>query len=352
MKALWVTLASVFICSAATATEQEDITRAHLPKIDAEVEWILGDKTPKRATGNQAWFYGNKFTFVYNTGSPANSADISVGYFLYRTYDMYCALKKQKAFCLGSKLHVTFSMKGSEADAGRTVYVRTAKGSFASNYLQEARRRFFEHLEAIGGNVPDRNRVYALLDADKILRIRTDMVVTFDDAGNGNTAWKKFFYSREVLARAAKVLGNIVGFDLKSRSTIRSTSLYKDKSQLPHLKRAQSGSGGSKIQTVVSGPGTTSSSGLSWVGKNYRPHFAMRSRYNDWSSTAKYATASAYDNTAKIYLHELGHNMGLDHCGKNQKTLCTDNFFNLNDGRSTLLNYLKQVGGVKVTYAF
>lgn len=348
-------LVLIWTCSvhAQTVSEQQSETKTHIKRIDETIGWIYSSTDTRRPTGRTGWFNGAKALFYMNTNSMLNGADVSFGHFLYRTYDMYCALKNKNANCLGNKLNVSFSIQGASRDGGKVLYAKTNVGTISANYFQEIRAQFFSHLESLGGAVAQSGAVVAILQSGRQLKMPVNMEVTLDNNGGGNNAWKESDYVLAVLAQARVVIGNVVGFDITKKDYYRNSGLYQDKNQLSTLNRASGFRSRNKIQVHISGPGTTSSSGLSWVGKNTEPVFAMRARYNDWSNPSSYKSAAAYDNTAKIFLHELGHNMGLDHCGSSQGTkLCTDNFFRLDQGRSELVKYLNQVGGMRVAYEY
>ncbi len=145
-------------------------------------------------------------------------------------------------------------------------------------------------------------------------------------------------YVTMVLDRASTLLFNKVHFYESDIYSVESG--YGSPSQAPALNLAIGYRSPQQITVGISGPDTTSTAGLSRDGMSYEPAFSMRSRFNG----SDYESTQAINNTAKIFLHELAHNMNLDHCNQVPAgALCTDNIWKNQDTAQVMVNYLINV---------
>lgn len=154
--------------------------------------------------------------------------------------------------------------------------------------------------------------------------------------GTGNEKWVDKTYLEAVLKEASRISTN-VNFILVSISSKNDDGLFLGNNQLPHLNLATRKASKKYITVAISGEKTTSSSGLAWVGYRKVPVFAMRSRFN--GTDAK--TPKAINNTAGIFVHELGHNMGLNHASRTSP-IHTDNYTRVEGGLKLSAEYFKK----------
>lgn len=165
------------------------------------------------------------------------------------------------------------------------------------------------------------------------------LVLTRED-GTGNPLWTRG-YVEELLDTASAQLGHAVTFSLATYTTVPESYLYA----LPQgalLSYALTASLPGHLTIVVSRPDTEDTAGhtLQATRPGRRiPYLVMRSRAADWQGI---------DDTARILLHELGHNAGLFHRPESfldDGGLHTDNTWTREDGLVFLATYIRVVGG-------
>lgn len=345
------------IALAQTVDQQVSLVRKNVATIDQTINWIYSTTYSRRPSGNPGWFHGDRAYFIYYVTAPLNGADVSFGYFLYYTYNMYCSLRRLASNCLGAKLKVDFSISGRDFYSAKVFYIRTAAGTISSNYFQQVRADFFSHLEAIGGSVVQTAAIRAELYKARTFASPLNLYISTNDAGAGNDSWRQSDYLYSLLEKIKSIVGNVAGFKLTLQQQIRSSFYYDNHDQYPLLANYNYLRGFGRVTAIVSGFNTPLTAGLSWLGRTDQPIFVMRSRYNypyfNTGNTINYKSETALDNTAKIFLHELGHNMGLNHCNAVATgALCTDNYWLTDSGRQFLLSYLNSLGAMHVVYSY
>lgn len=127
------------------------------------------------------------------------------------------------------------------------------------------------------------------------------------DNGSGNELWSAEFVEQMVKDLTDLTEGN-VKFVIASRKYIKNTDSYNLKTleeaggKYLHLKKF------TEITVLIANPGTTDAWGKAMnVNYNYEPYFTMRARSDIPSDRSKARNAAA------IFLHELGHNMDMEH---------------------------------------
>ena len=308
----------------------------HIKKIDSTIDWIWdGGRSP---TGNTSYFYGDQLGF-YNADST-NGADRSYGYFLQYTYDMYCNLKGRSPYCLGRSLKVYFSVKGSN-EASRMLNVNIAGKSTVSNYFQEIRANMFSGLETIGGKVSISASDRLLIQPKVTKSVRTDFEVITDASGRGNDIWKGEF-SQQMLTTLNSEIGNVVSFKQIDKDIVRSatySSYSQDQTRVAYKNRGST----DRITAVVSSQSARDSYGTAYVEVASDPIFVMNNCANYPKYRALFAAGTERDQKCTgvgIFLHELGHQMGLGHCQAGSSKVCTDNLASTTSGRTFLANHL------------
>ncbi len=167
------------------------------------------------------------------------------------------------------------------------------------------------------------------------------LVFTPDGSAGLNAKWLNTTYVQRMLNRANANLFGLATFTIGSIQQVNSSSLYNSQSQMDALNFAYSRRQMNSITVAISGPFTQDSVGRAYSGyEPSSPAFAMRSRYNQ-PATAH--TAEAIQNNSLVFLHELGHNMKLDHCASGQTSLCTDNIWSSPANAQQMVDYLISV---------
>lgn len=345
VKIAFLGILGMFQVSIAQASVKSDYT-----KVKQTIDWIYSPKHKRRPTGNLARFNGKRLMFYFSRKKRINGADVSFGYTLYRTYDMYCLKKFKRKNCLGKKLNVSYNIKGSKKWGAKVMTVRVNGQSFSSNYFQEVIKNFYSRLEKIGGSSKLSAAENALVKPKQRLNARVRLFPVYPtNAKHANVKWMKGSYVGNVFKSLKSSLYNMVGFKVKSNRGIKSNKYYKDKRQYTLLKKYRHIGVPKYITSVISGPNTVDAAGLTYLQYTKKPMFVMRSRYN--SGKAQYSSR-ALRNTALIFLHELAHNMRLTHCKRGQKSLCTDNLHTNKNRAAHMVKYLNKISALEASYAF
>lgn len=300
-------------------------------------------------TNNVAWFDGNIEYFSYNTSAPINRADMMYGKFLISIYHMYCKAKGLPIRCLGRNLKVYFKMSGTSKAGNKVLSVSTANaGSFTSNYFIETISKFYLQLESLGGSSNLSVANASIIHTAPTRRASSHTYVLYDSANpNSNWHWRDPAFQAANMNRASILMDSLFVFN-NSSSNINNAADFASNLQLNILRKYDDLDQAGRITTIISGPKTSDALGITWTGYRRAPVFVMRSLYN--SSTNAY-TSSAHNHNAQVYLHELGHNMGLSHCDGSGR-LCTDNLWHHIDGTTRMLNYLSTNGIIRVAYDY
>lgn len=154
-----------------------------------------------------------------------------------------------------------------------------------------------------GTNGPWTNvQVYQRKRTPKALLV--DVKVLTSSTG-GNELWSEA-YTRKVISEATRLLEGDMVFTLASYERIVNDALYNGNTQGDVLGSYVSTRRDGRVTVYISNPNTWDSAGLAYQGTTLAPYLVMRSRQNDGS-------ASDFEETARIFLHELGHNMGFTH---------------------------------------
>lgn len=137
-------------------------------------------------------------------------------------------------------------------------------------------------------------------------RVKVNVHVGRMDNGSGNPMWTDAFINK-VIDKLNRLLKGHIVFNLNTKSNLHNTSAYNSLDQDRFGRTFLSLRRFMEITSVVSNPGTTDSAGTAiGIKYNYEPYFVMRSRKHNGSD------ADALE-VAQIFLHELGHNMGMKH---------------------------------------
>lgn len=318
-------------------------------KILSTITWIYNPKYKRRPTGNIATFYGNKKMFYYSKRRKINGADVSFGYYLYYAYDLYCLKKTGRRNCLGKRLKVSYRIKGKSLHGTKYFSMNVGGKTHSTIYFQSALNFMYSRLEKMGGQTKLNWWESALVKPKPVLHANTKLHVLYPNDDNfAVQKWFNYDYIWTVLSTLSKNLQYYVWFPY-SLSGIKNHSLYYSKSQYQTLKKYRYLRKNKQITAVISGPNTTDAAGITYLGYSKSPYFAMRSRYN---SSKNWYSSKAYNNTALIFLHELAHNMNLNHCKSGQSSMCTDNIHKSAARAWQVVLYLSRIGALRSAYWF
>lgn len=167
-------------------------------------------------------------------------------------------------------------------------------------------------------------------------QVKVNIVVLKNSKDQGNTKWTNTSYVNGFLQQAS-LKDPKADFSLKSLSIKKDDKLYNSLDQLPALNLATNLARKSEITVVITNENTNKSAGLAWDRLRYNPVLAMRSR--NYGSDQYSTNVMALD--AAIFLHELGHNMGLAHTG----AINTDNFYRIPAGINFADKYYEKLVG-------
>jgi hypothetical protein len=123
-----------------------------------------------------------------------------------------------------------------------------------------------------------------------------------DTQGFGNELWTQA-YCLSVINAANLLLGDSK-FHLNYVVDYLSQDYYLDSMQTVLERYDGSVRRTSELAVIIAGPGTVDAAGLSQIMMSTRPYFAMRHRDGE-----------DVFGTARIFLHEMGHNLNLRHTG-------------------------------------
>ncbi len=311
-------------------------TVAQIAHIDTTIDWIWsGGRAP---TGNSSYFYGHQLGF-YNANST-NGADRSYGYFLQYTYDMYCRSKSLPLYCLGSHLRVGFSISGPNVN-NKVMMVNISGVTTVSNYFQQIRSAMFAGLERAGGTSPISQADRALIQPKPRGHVATEFKIVTNALGQGNNIWKGTFPT-DMLNTMNDRIGNVLTFQSDYRSLLQSDT-YFSYSQERLTDAFQNRGTSGRVTAIVSAPSARDSFGRAYVQSSSAPIFIMNNCANYGVYSAKFAAGSFQDQGCTgvgIFLHELGHQMGLSHCVAGSTRVCTDNIASTTAGRQFLVNHI------------
>lgn len=156
------------------------------------------------------------------------------------------------------------------------------------------------------------------------------MYVITDDAGRGNDKWLTEEYTDKVIAEVNNYFNSdIVRFQITKKIQVRDSERYRW-SQKKLLNKYDSKDKRGAVTVVISSETYDgSSSGRTHGRLDSEPMFVMRSRHNSLDRTADdyFDSAVAIRKTARLFIHEFGHEMGLEHKGeKKGAAIHTENF--------------------------
>ncbi|PTL82692.1 discoidin domain-containing protein [Vitiosangium sp. GDMCC 1.1324] len=155
-----------------------------------------------------------------------------------------------------------------------------------------------------------------------------DLKVLTTSSG-GNEFWSEA-HARNVLAEATKLMQGEVAFSLATYTRVVDDARYNGNSQYDILLAYGNTTQSGRMTVYVSSPNTYDSAGVAWQGAQFAPYFVMRSRQNNGS-------ASDLDETARIFLHEFGHNLNFSHgAATEQDPFHTDWYWNVAQARQVV----------------
>ena len=157
--------------------------------------------------------------------------------------------------------------------------------------------------------------------------------------GSGNEMWSQG-YIQDLLKTASDIAGNAVRFVVGSIDLITTGGLF-EANQDPVLRSSYAWTtppSPGKLTVAISQPNTTDAAGLNWAGLPFggtsdpSPYFVMRARNDN------------LDETAMIFLHELGHSLGFGH-DDSVGGMSADSYFGQQGGRSLLTSFAGWLSG-------
>ncbi len=206
--------------------------------------------------------------------------------------------------CQVSSCNATYRIEGNSCVSNRRTCT-ILNGSGTQNYNLTTRQWGICTIASCSAGYVANARVGFCVKASAPIA-KVNIHVARNDNGTGNAIWTDSFINAVISKINFLLKGNII-FNLNQKTNINDSNLYSKLSQesfgndLVHLRRF------TQITAVVSNPATNDAAGQALnIRYNYEPFFAMRSRKNNGSD------ADALE-VAQIFLHELGHNMGMAH---------------------------------------
>lgn len=159
------------------------------------------------------------------------------------------------------------------------------------------------------------------------------MYVITDNAGRGNDKWLMKEYTDKVIAEVNNYFSSdVVRFKITRKIQVKDTERYHW-NQKKLLDKYDSKDQRGLLTVVISSETYDGrSSGITHGRLDSEPFFVMRSRYNSLDRTADdyFDSPIAHRKTARLFIHELGHEMGLDHRDQIRKdkgeVIHTENF--------------------------
>lgn len=156
------------------------------------------------------------------------------------------------------------------------------------------------------------------------------MYIITDDAGRGNDKWLTDAYTDKVIGEVNNYFtSEIVSFRITKKIQVKSSKRYLW-SQKKLLSKYNSKDKKGVVTVVISSEiYDGSSSGRTRGRLDSEPMFVMRSRFNSLDRTADdyFDSPTAIKKTARLFIHEFGHEMGLEHKGeKKGAVIHTENF--------------------------
>ncbi|AUI88392.1 hypothetical protein BS333_18865 [Vibrio azureus] len=286
--------------------------------------WTKG----RKQTGNETWFFGDaSYLWWHHNGRAANGADRSFGYVLFYLYDGYCNIRGLKNGCLGHDMKVTHYISGYSADnvsIGITVQYKGKKYQRFSRSVRQAQMQFWDVLNTISPS-PYKVETAAALSTKYIpVHLRLLSLNSADYLHFGNPNWLAKFNKKLNLYAP-----NGYGFVIKevSRLTGNSNQNLGKKNLWPLLETYGSNYGRTGWITATVSPTVDTQNfwGMSYIKYTQKVHFTM-------SQWAKYDASTInedakIDHLARIFIHEMGHNMDLQHTG----AINADNFYKENN---------------------
>lgn len=304
--------------------------------IDSTISWIWsGGRAP---TGNSSYFYGHQLGF-YNANNT-NGADRSYGYFLQYTYDMYCRSKSLAMYCLGSRLKVSFSISGPNVNS-KVMMVNISGVTTVSNFFQEIRSAMFAGLERAGGISPISRTDRELIQPVAQGHVATEFKIVTNALGQGNSIWKGVFPTNMLNTLNSRI-GNVLTFREDFKKLLQSDT-YFSYSQDRLTDAFQNKGSSDRVTAVISAPSARDSFGRAYVQSSSAPIFIMNNCANYGVYSSQFDPGSDRDQSCTgvgIFLHELGHQMGLSHCVTGSTRVCTDNIATTTAGRQFLVNHI------------
>lgn len=165
-----------------------------------------------------------------------------------------------------------------------------------------------------------------------------EVAVIFDivhrEDGTGNEDWTDD-YIQQLLAEAQRLAGGAVTFTLSHAAhNLMEGWWHFSQGQLLQAYEHNRYASRHVINVIISPPDTEDSAGVSRPYYAHTPLFVMRARLG-----------GTLTETARIFLHELGHNMGLAHKSTPfyQDGLTTDNYWLHDAGRQLLSLYINDI---------
>lgn len=343
---------SLFLCFgfSANAIQSKTSVESHISNNNKKMQEIFSqDKDP---TGHSSWFLGQQNWLNYSSKKPINRADLKFASWVMQIYSMYCDLKGKKERCLSNRLKIYTAISGKSV-SGASLYVKVNGQTKASNSFQEMRAFIFQELEKYGNAVSITSEERDLIQPAPRVTALVRFLVHTRKTGSGNNQWSSPDFRPAVLENAGEVLGQVLSFKEHQSEIIKKDKLY-DKKQRELLKSYSGKKDDSVITAAISGPNANDSGGIAYVNRPGKP-FVMKS-CTDMRKNKKFTFDTDANCTARgIFLHELAHVYGLNHCkSRDQSKLCTENYWRRDDGRKWLLKQLssrsKAIAGVGYAY--
>lgn len=330
---------------------------AGLKRIHSAMSWIRDGG--RHTTGNSGFFWGDEALFYpSNTSYPQGGSDRSFGYVLQYTYDMYCSMKGRSNYCLGSRLKVEFQIK-TRSVSGGNVYARYkawehnsyVRGSYVTSSTKPMMYLvgdFWKMLNTKFGAVSNYNETTEYFQRRYV---PISLVMLTDASGNFahiddvnwlaavNRDMNRYPTTGNIHFRIAEVVKLSSSYSNKSVNGVKLNEKMLGDLLTYRFNSADMLNRKTNYINIISTPKRQNDWGYAWIHDHYSPAMS----FNQW---IKYQPADMYKSNvtlhaAKIWLHELGHNLNYRH--SDSSYLHADNYYYHKDGAAKYNSHLSKM---------
>lgn len=329
------------------ATTNEIIFNQYFPRIIEAADSIYENGQP---TGRLTEFRGSGRTFTSTQGG-LNQPDIRFGRFLYSIYDMYCAKGDGRLNCKPN-LRVRYSLRGNSGSV-KLMTVSVNGASFTSQYYQEVIKEMWSQLRAQYGQVGFSNEQLAHITPGRMPVLRSHFFILRASSGEfANQIWTNHEMHRKFSQHIQQQLQNVIAVYPTFETFTNDQYWNMEQNQLLHASASQYSRSG-QVSAVISSPHRRSSMGYAFIDHSSRPFFIFRLWDSSHASGLRFLDNPAdIRQNARIWIHELGHQMNLRHNNPNSLGVHTDNLWTHPQGPKYVYDRMSNYGLLRAGYAF